>query len=158
MSESSRANAGGDGIPEWMKAVNDENLYTTAPTEEPNENVNEKKSTAPETGLSTTGQRRKNSEIDATAPFQKKLSLAMGDPQELPNPDPDVQPTNVGQVRSELNRWLDRAVAILNTRYDREISKTLILEFVIRRELVDLHVHGEDSPVVEWLDSVLPRS
>lgn len=158
MSESSCTNAGGDGIPAWMKAVDEENFYTAPPESESQRETRETGRSDSSVELSTTRRPSRASDVEATGTLRKKLSVAAGDPTELPEPDPDIQPTNVGQVRSELNRWLEKAVSILNTRYEREISKTLVLEFVIRRELVDLHVHGEDSPVVEWLDSILSRA
>lgn len=157
MSDSSRQNGCKDGVPTWMEAVDRKNLYTATPKTASEEAV-ERSGPSSSDFTSATKQPEKRNEGRPTSTLRKKLSVSMGDARELPEPDPDVQPTELGHVRAELNEWLEKAVAILNTRYEREISKTLVLEYVIRQELVDLQVHDEESPLVQWLDSIVPRS
>ena len=82
----------------------------------------------------------------------------MDAPSALPQPDPELQPKIVGRVRADLNRQLEDAVSVLNARYAEEITKSLVLEFVLWRTLLDLREQEEDSPLVQWLDSVLPQS
>lgn len=158
MSDSSLQNGCEDGVPAWMEAVDRENLYSATPKTASEEAIERSHPTSSSDFSSATRQPEKRNEGKTRSTLRKKLSVSMGDARELPEPDPDVQPTEVGHVRVELNQWLEKAVAILNTRYERKISKTLVLEYVIRQELVDLQVHDEESPLVQWLDSIVPRS
>jgi hypothetical protein len=52
---------------------------------------------------------------------------------------------------------LEKAVSVLASRYDTDLPRSLVLEFTLQRTLVQLHEQGDESPLVEWLDSVLPQ-
>jgi len=86
--------------------------------------------------------------------LDRKLSVSMDDPSGLPEPNPDLQPESLGYVRADLNRQLEKAVSVLNTRYESELSKSFFLDVALRQILIDLHMHGEDSTLVVWLDSI----
>lgn len=158
MSESSSTpNGGGDRIPPWMKTVSEESLYNAPPADDeegtaadpspspPNSPSPERAPAAP----NTKGHRES---------LQKKLSISMGFPSEIPEPNPDLQPEMVGHVRADLNRQLEKAVSVLNSRYVKGPSKSLLIEFALRRTLLDLQEQDEESALVQWLDSVLPQS
>jgi hypothetical protein len=81
----------------------------------------------------------------------------MADPSDLPEPDPALQPTPVGSVRADLAQQLEKAVSVLGTRYTTSLSKSLLLEFALQRTLRELRTQGEESALVQWLDSVLPQ-
>jgi hypothetical protein len=89
--------------------------------------------------------------------LHQELALAMTDPSDIPTPDPDLQPTPVGHVRSDLDTQLEKAVSVLASRYDANLPRSLILEFALQRTLVQVREQGDESPLVQWLDSVLPR-
>ena len=81
----------------------------------------------------------------------------MTDPSDIPTPDPDLQPTPVGHVRTDLDKQFEKAVSVLASRYDADLPRSLVLEFALQRTLVQLREQGDESPLVEWLDSVLPQ-
>ncbi|MFB6232288.1 MAG: hypothetical protein ABEL04_14155 [Salinibacter sp.] len=88
-------------------------------------------------------------------PLHRKLSMSMGDPSGLPEPNPDLQPEVLGYVRAGLNKRVEEAVSVLDTRYGSGFSKSLLLDVALRQILTDLHTHGEDCTLVLWLDSIL---
>lgn len=59
--------------------------------------------------------------------------------------------------RADLDKQLEKAVSVLASRYDTDLPRSLVLEFTLQRTLVQLHEQGDESPLVEWLDSVLPQ-
>lgn len=155
MTESSLNEKAGDGIPSWMEAVNKETLYSADPPDESEEPAPEP--TSPD--VSATMRRPEEpSPNGGEHSLGEMLSLSLGKPTDVPQPDPDLQPTNVGQVRADLNRHLEKAVQVLNTRYEPDFSKSLVLEFVLRETLLDLQNRDENSNLVQWLDSIFPRS
>lgn len=159
MTESSLNEKGGDGIPAWMEAVNEDTLYSAAPPGEPEEQVDEPTSPDSATDVSATMRRPEEPSTNGgDHSLGEMLSLSLGQPTNVPQPDPDLQPTNVGQVRADLNRHLEKAVQVLNTRYGPDFSKSLVLEFALRETLLDLQNRDENSNLVQWLDSILPRS
>lgn len=151
------SSSSGDGeIPEWMQAVSEETYYdsknkTKSRGEEALPSFSSRSSAAPPRSNSPAapkGQRKSSS-------LEDELALSMGTPEDIPDPDPDVQPTIVGEVRADLDKQLERAVAVLATRYDRTLSRSLILEYSLHRTLTSLREDAEDSPLVRWLDSML---
>ena len=130
---------GNGHIPTWMKAVDKETLYDAASPDAPEE--------AP-TGASNQ---------DDLSSLDHELVLSMADPSDIPRPDPDLQPTPVGHVRADLDRQLEKAVSVLTSRYETDLPRSLVLEFALQRTLVQLREQGEESPLVQWLDSALPK-
>jgi hypothetical protein len=137
-----------------MKAVDRDMVYDAAPSD-PRE---------PESQPVSAASRRAEEapSRDATTPtkassLDQKLALSMADPSDLPEPDPALQPTPVGSVRADLAQQLEKAVSVLGTRYTTSLSKSLLLEFALQRTLRELRTQGEESALVQWLDSVLPQ-
>ena len=137
---------GTDRIPTWMRAVDKETLYNAeAPdaSEEPPASPE-----PPSPSASTNGD---------SSSLGQELALVMTDPSDIPTPDPDLQPTPVGHVRADLDRQLEKAVSVLASRYESDLPRSLVLEFALQRTLVQLREQGDESPLVEWLDSVLSK-
>jgi hypothetical protein len=144
---------GDTAIPGWMKAVDRDMVYDAAPSD------SAKHDPQPVTAAS---RRPSPPSHDSTPPAEassldQKLALSMADPSDLPKPDPALQPTPVGSVRADLAQQLEKAVSVLGTRYTTDLSKSLLLEFALQRTLRELRTQGEESALVQWLDSVLPR-
>jgi hypothetical protein len=94
---------------------------------------------------------------DESTSLNRKLSLSMAGPSDIPAPEPDLQPTPVGHVRADLDKQLEKAVSVLASRYDTDLPRSIVLEFALQRALVEVREQGDESPLVTWLDSVLPR-
>jgi len=143
---------GTDQIPSWMKTVDKETLYNAedpdASEETPPVEDFASSPDAPSPSASPNGD---------SSSLGQELALAMTDPSDIPTPDPDLQPTPVGHVRTDLDKQLEKAVSVLASRYESDLPRSLILEFALQRTLVQLREQGEESPLVEWLDSELPR-
>ena len=94
---------------------------------------------------------------DEAPSLSRALALAVDVPAPLPPPDPALQPTPVGHVRADLERQLEQTVLVLTARYASDVPRSLVLEFALRQVFVQLHKHGAESPLVEWLDDTLSR-
>ena len=90
--------------------------------------------------------------------MEQKLSLSLDAPSDLPTPNPDLQPTSAGLIRTDLNRQIETAVSVLASRYTSHLTKSLVLELILRQALLALHKHGEESPLVQQLDPMLART
>lgn len=158
---SSTQNGGGEDVPSWMKTVNEETFYNAHPSDDTDDEPSRGSAPSPSPDVappSPDSSQDPTVPEDNEKPLRKKLSLSMGAPSELPQPDPDLQPEIVGHVRADLNRQLESAVSVLNTRYAENITKSLVLEFALRQTLLNLQEQDENSSLVQWLDSVLPQS
>jgi len=138
---------GTDRIPAWMRAVDKETLYN-AEAPDASEESPSSSPEPPSPSASTNGD---------SSSLGQELALVMTDPSDIPTPDPDLQPTPVGQVRADLDRQLEKAVSVLASRYESDLPRSLVLEFALQRTLVQLREQGDESPLVEWLDSVLSQ-
>jgi len=157
MSEpSSTESLNGDAaIPGWMKAVDRDMVYD-APSSAPTEQGPQPVTTATQTPKASSPDSTPSEPSEASS-LNQKLALSMADPSDLPEPDPALQPTPAGPVRADLVQQLEKAVSVLGTRYTTDLSRSLLLEFALQRTLRELRTQGEDSALVQWLDSVLPR-
>lgn len=144
---------GDTAIPGWMKAVDRDMVYDAAPSD-PTEHESRPVRAASRGPESPS--RESVSPAEASS-LNQKLALSMAEPSDLPKPDPALQPTPVGSVRADLAQQLEKAVSVLGTRYTTDLSKSLLLEFALQRTLRELRTQGEESALVQWLDSVLPR-
>lgn len=159
MNESSSAkNGGGDGIPAWMKTVNEETFYNARPADDEEEEPPSAPSSSSAAPAASDRPSVETAADGSSESLHQKLSISMGTPLEIPEPDPDSQPEIVGHVRADLNQRLEKAVAVLETRYTKGLSKSLLIEFALRQMLLDLQEQDEGSALVRWLDSILPRS
>lgn len=153
MSESAPPkNRNEDEVPPWMQAVSEETLYNADPPHPSKERASQENRADPQQTSSSTA----SGQEEATV-LRRRLSIAMGDPSEIPQPDPNLQPTPVGHVRADLKRRLEQATSALETRYATGFSSSLLIEYSLRRTLLDLRERAEDSALVQWLDSILPR-
>lgn len=156
-STSSPAPNGNGQVPAWMQTVDEETFYNTEPNDDASADPSTSSPTEPPAPTPNN-----SSPVPPGRPgdssFDEKLALSMAEPTDIPEPDPDLQPTPVGQVRADLDKQLEKAVSVLATRYTSEFSRSLILEYALRRVLLSLRQEGENSALVQWLDSVLPRS
>lgn len=159
MNESTRRRpSNGKGqTPVWMQTVDEDTFYNAQTADEGNADTSTSSTEAP------TDPPPKNSSADSpdiseTSSFDKNLALSMAEPTDIPEPSPDLQPTPVGHVRADLDKQLEKAVSVLATRYASGFSRSLVLEYALQRTLVNLREDGDDSALVQWLDSVLPPS
>lgn len=136
-------------IPTWMQTVDKETLYNAEPTDASEEGAPAEPSAPSPPDDASVG-------ADSSS-LSQELALSMADPSGIPRPDPDLQPTPVGHVRADLDKQLEKAVSVLASRYDAAPPRSLILEFALQRTLVQLREQGDESPLVQWLDSVLPQ-
>ena len=149
---------GGGPIPAWMKTVDEETLYDAESTDGAEGRPPEKASAESPAVSSADDANPDDPSIasDATS-LGQELALSMADPSDMPTPDPDLQPTPVGRVRADLDRQLTKAVSVLSARYEADLSRSLLLEFSLRRTLLQLREQGEESTLVQWLDAELMR-
>lgn len=159
MNESTRRRAsnGKGETPAWMQTVDEDTFYNAQATDETSADTSPSSPdgpTAPPPNNPSSG----SPEISGTSSFDENLALSMAEPADIPEPNPDLQPTPVGHVRADLDRQLEKAVSVLATRYASEFSRSLVLEYALQRTLVSLRQKGDDSALVRWLDSVLPPS
>lgn len=158
MSTSSSSLNGDDGIPGWMKEVDRDMAYDAAdpaPDAGPSP-----RAAAPPSGIPDETPDETPAEADAYAEassLDQKLALSMADPSDLPEPEPSLQPVPVGSVRADLSRQLEKAVSVLDSRYAATVSRSLLLEFALQRTLLELRTEGDESALVQWLDSMLSR-
>ena len=155
MNKSSSYNSfNGDGtVPGWMKAV-DRTMAYDAPHPDATEQATQ--SPLPSPGTQTESSREPAPHA-ASSSLDRKLALSMADPSELPEPNPSLQPVSVGSVRADLSRQLEKAVSVLDARYATTVSRSLLLEFALQRTLLALRTEGDESALVQWLDSVLSQ-
>lgn len=148
-----------------MQAVDADTLYTADPASSPEEDASSPPGPPPDPSSGTSpapsAPEARPSEASpehspGTPSLSKKLRLALNQ-ESLPELNPSLQPVSVGTVRADLKRQLDQAVAVLDTRYAHPVSKSLLLEFALRRTLLNLQERDTDSALVQWLDSELPR-
>ncbi len=147
-------NSNGNGpAPTWMKAVDEKMLYDTRKSDTSEEETTaEVHASAPPDNLPIG-----SSSPDESSALSQELALSMAEPSDIPAPNPDLQPTPVGHVRADLDKQLEKAVAVLASRYDADLPRSIVLEFALQRMLVEVREQGDESPLVKWLDSVLPR-
>lgn len=166
MSESAPAHAseGNGQIPAWMQTVDEETFYNAGTNDEASTD-SASSSTAPPTdsrpqdpSARPQAPSSNASQLSDGSSLKKDLALSMAAPSDIPEPVPELQPTAVGHVRADLENQLQKAVSVLATRYASGFSRSLVLEYALQRTLLRLRREGEDSAVVQWLDSVLPRS
>lgn len=151
---SSKANAPSSDVPE--PASPSDAVETDPESPHPlKETSSDSSSSDPTSGLATADPSESTEAEFSEMPLQRKLSLSTTDPSELPEPTPDLQPADLGYVRGDLNKQLEKAVSVLKTRYGEDFSKSLFLDVALRQILTDLHTHGKDSTLVLWLDSIL---
>lgn len=154
MSKPSSSNSlnGDDTIPGWMKSVDRDMAYNATPPD-----TADQASRAAPSEAAENASREADSYAEASS-LEQKLALSMADPSDLPEPDPSLQPTPAGSVRADLSRQLEKAVSVLGSRYTATVSRSLLLEFALQRMLLELRTQGDESALVQWLDSVLPRN
>lgn len=157
MNESpSPSSSNGEDIPPWMKSVSKDSLYDVKDEEVSEKTPPKHPSTAEEATSSPENLSATASSSGNSSSLRRELALSMEDPSDIPTPDPDLQPTAVGSVRADLARQLKKALAVLQSRYETEISQSLLLEFALQRTLRSLREDGDESELVQWLDSELP--
>lgn len=69
--------------------------------------------------------------------------------------NPDLRPVPAKRMRSELVKYLSRAVGVLDARYDEGLTKRHFIEVALRQMFVDLRMYGHGSTTVRWLDVLL---
>lgn len=157
-SATDRTPNGNGQTPAWMQTVDEDTFYNAESTDEAGSDPSVRSSTEAPTDPSSNNSSSAPPGIPGTSSLDEDLALSMAEPSNIPKPHPDLQPTPVGHVRADLDRQLEKAVSVLATRYATEFSKSLLLEYALQRTLLNLREDGPDSELVQWLDSVLPRS
>lgn len=67
---------------------------------------------------------------------------------------PELRSVPVEALEGEVVAYFEQIASDLDNRYDGKISRRLLLETSLRQSLVDFHMHGKDSPLVQQLDSL----
>ncbi|MFO8099213.1 MAG: hypothetical protein R6T83_06260 [Salinibacter sp.] len=158
----STSNGNRQDLPAWMQIVDEDAFYNAPAASSPEADAASPAGPPPTAPASAQATEASSGEAQTASPPQdasllQKLRVALGDSAQLPALHPDHQPVAVGTVRADLNRQLEKAVAVLNTRYAQAVSKPLVLEFAVRRTLRDLQQHDTGSALVQWLDAELPQ-
>jgi len=154
---SSRAPNGNRQIPAWMQAVDKDACYDADSSDDADTAPSALSPTEPSSAPAPSNP-SPLAENSGAFSLDEKLALSVAEPTDIPEPDPDLQPTPVGHVRADLDKQLEKALSVLATRYASEFSRSLVLEYALRRVLLSLRQDGADSALVRWLDSVLPQS
>lgn len=68
--------------------------------------------------------------------------------------EPELGPAPVDALDGEVVTYFEQVASNLDNRYDGELSNRHLLETALRQSLVDFHMHGKDSPLVQHLDSL----
>jgi len=68
--------------------------------------------------------------------------------------EPELRPVPVEALEDTVVDYFEQIVSDLNTNYDGALSNRLLLETSLRQSLVDFHMHGKDSPLMQQLDSI----
>lgn len=99
-----------------------------------------------------------NGEEGGAAPtrLQKQLELLM-EGVELPAEPPRMTEKTNAHISSETDERLREAVRVLEMRYGKGFSKSLLVEYVLRGALWDLHENADNSQIVRVLDRVFDR-
>jgi hypothetical protein len=67
---------------------------------------------------------------------------------------PELRPVPVDALDGEVVTYFEQVASGLDDRYDGELSNRRLLETSLRQALVDFHMHGKDSPLLQHLDSL----
>ncbi|MFB6272773.1 MAG: hypothetical protein ABEL51_07770 [Salinibacter sp.] len=81
------------------------------------------------------------------------LSIMAG--QSTPGAEPDLRPMPVDRLQADVVEYLEKALATLRTRYEKEFSERRFFEVALRQMFVDLRTHRHEATVVQWLDVLL---
>lgn len=68
--------------------------------------------------------------------------------------EPELRPAPVDALDGEVVAYFEQVTSDLDNRYDGKLSNRHLLETSLRQSLVDFHMHGKDSPLVQHLDSL----
>lgn len=66
----------------------------------------------------------------------------------------DLRSIPTDTLQAEVVEYFEQVVSTLERRYEEGFSRRLLIEIALRQALVDLQMHGKDSPLVEQLDSI----
>jgi len=73
---------------------------------------------------------------------------------ELPADPPRMTEKTNAHISADADERLREAVRVLEMRYGKGFSKSLLVEYVLRGALWDLHENADDSQIVRVLDRV----
>ncbi|WP_263786189.1 hypothetical protein [Salinibacter grassmerensis] len=68
--------------------------------------------------------------------------------------EPELRPVPVDTLEGTAVDYFEQIASDLNNRYDGELSHRLLFETSLRQSLMDFHMHGKDSPLMQQLDSI----
>ena len=74
--------------------------------------------------------------------------------EESQSSDPEFRPVPVDALEGRVVDYFEQIAADLDDHYDGALSHRLLLETALRQSLVDFHMHGKDSPLMQQLDSM----
>jgi len=89
--------------------------------------------------------------------LRQHLELVVDDPAQMLTEKPDLTSKPNGYVSEEVDEMLRGVVNVLETRYGKDFSKSLVMDYALRAVLLDVHREAEESQLVRWLDTVLGR-
>lgn len=85
--------------------------------------------------------------------LQKQMQMLMEDV-DIPGQPPRMTEKTNAHISKDADNRLREAVRILEMRYGKRFSKSLLVEYVLRGALWDLQEHSEKSQIIRVLDQV----
>lgn len=108
-------------------------------------------------GNDDVGEDRDDERSADASKLRQHLELVVEDPAPMLTKKPDLTSKPNGYVSEEVDEMLRGVVNVLETRYGKEFSKSLVIDYALRAVLLDAHKEAEESQLVRWLDAVLDR-
>ena len=68
--------------------------------------------------------------------------------------EPELRPVPVEALEGTVVDYFEQIASDLNKNYDGALTNRLLLETSLRQSLLDFHMHGKDSPLMQQLDSI----
>jgi len=103
------------------------------------------------------GEGRSDKKSVEASKLRQHLELVVDDPVPMLMEKPDLTSKPNGYVSEEVDEMLRGVVNVLETRYGKDFSKSLVMDYALRAVLLDARKEAEESQLVRWLDTVLDR-
>jgi len=108
-------------------------------------------------GNDDVGKGRSDKKSAEASKLRQHLELVVDDPVPMLMEKPDLASKPNGYVSEEVDEMLRGVVNVLETRYGKDFSKSLVMDYALRAVLLDARKEAEESQLVRWLDTVLDR-
>ena len=94
-------------------------------------------------------------EPDEVSKLKQHLELVVEEAVALRNEKPSLSTKPNAYISEEVDQALRRTVNVLEARYGKGFSKSIVLDYARRMVLHDAFERAEESQLVRWLDQVL---